>query len=54
MKYTYENNFYKVKFPILLRYAITSHKAQQGIISNKVVIKLRNSFASGLTCVMLL
>ncbi len=32
MKYTYENHFYKVKFPILLGYAITGHKVQQATI----------------------
>jgi len=54
MKYTNENNFYKVKFPILLGYVITGHKVQQATISNKVVIKVRNYSASGLTYVMLL
>jgi hypothetical protein len=54
MKYTNENNFYKVKFPILLGYVITGHKVQQATISNKIVIKVRNYFASGLTYVMLL
>jgi ABC-type uncharacterized transport system permease subunit len=52
MKYTYE--FYKVKFPILLGYATIGHKAHQATISNKVVIKVRNSFTLGLTYVMLL
>jgi hypothetical protein len=51
---TYENNFYKVRFPILLDNVIIGHKAQQATISNKVVIKVRNSFALGLTYVMLL
>jgi ATP-dependent DNA helicase PIF1 len=36
-----------------LGYAITSHKAQGATISIKVVIKVRNSFAQGLTYVML-
>ncbi len=34
-------------------YAITSHKAQGATISNKVVKKVRNSFAQGVTYVML-
>jgi ATP-dependent DNA helicase PIF1 len=46
--------FYKATFPILLGYAITSHKAEGATISNKVVIKVRNSFAQGVTYVMLL
>jgi hypothetical protein len=54
MKYTYENNNYKVKFPILLGYAIIGHKVHEATISNKVVIKVRIFFASGLTYVMLL
>ncbi len=54
MKYTYGKKNYKVKFPILLGYVIIGHKVQQAIISNKVVIKARNSFALGLRYVMLL
>jgi len=54
MKYTFGKKNYKIEFPILLGYAITGHKVQQPTISNKVVIKIRNSFASCLTYVMLL
>jgi hypothetical protein len=54
MKYTYEFIFYKVKFPILLGYATIGHKVHQATISNKGVINVRNSFALGLTYVMLL
>jgi hypothetical protein len=54
MKYTYGKKNYKLKFPILLGYVIIGHKVQQAIISNKVVIKARNSFALGLRYVMLL
>ncbi len=35
-------------------YVIIGQKAQQATISNKVIIKLLNSFAQGLTYVMLL
>jgi hypothetical protein len=53
-KYTYENNYYKVRFPILLCYVIIGQKVQQATISNKIVIKVRNSFPLGLTYGMLL
>jgi hypothetical protein len=49
MKYTFGKNNYKIEFPILLGYVITDHKVQRATISNKVVIKVRNSFASCLT-----
>jgi hypothetical protein len=51
-KYTYENNFYKAIFPIILGYAITSYKTQGTIISNKIIVKIQNAFAPSLTYVM--
>ncbi len=47
------NFFYKATFPIILSYAITGHKAQGTIISNKVIVNIQIAFAPSLTYVML-
>jgi ATP-dependent DNA helicase PIF1 len=43
----------KHHFFIVLAYAITGHKAQGATIKSKVNIDIKNSFALGLTYVML-
>jgi ATP-dependent DNA helicase PIF1 len=51
-KYTYDGYFYKASFPIILAYAMTSHKSQGATIATKVIIDIRKKFAHGLTYVM--
>jgi hypothetical protein len=52
-KYDSQGHFYKVSFPLMLGYAFTWHKSQGAMISSKVVIHIRESFAWGLMYVML-
>ena len=52
-KYTYERYYYKALFPIVLAYAMTSHKSQGATISTKAFVDIQNAFAPGLTYVVL-
>jgi ATP-dependent exoDNAse (exonuclease V) alpha subunit len=52
-KYTSETYNYSTSFSIVLTYAITGHKAQGATIKSKVIIDIKNSFALGLTYVIL-
>jgi ATP-dependent exoDNAse (exonuclease V) alpha subunit len=52
-KYDSQGHFYKTSFPLMLGYAITGHKSQGAMISSKVMIHIRESFARGLVYVML-
>jgi hypothetical protein len=51
--YDSQGHFYKASFLLMLVYAITRHKSQGAMISSKVVIHIRESFARGLVYVML-
>jgi ATP-dependent exoDNAse (exonuclease V) alpha subunit len=44
-KYDFLGHFYKTSFPLMLGYAITGHKSQGAMISSKVMIHIRESFA---------
>jgi hypothetical protein len=44
-KYGSQGHFYKTSFPSMLGYAITEHKSQGAMISSKVMIHIRESFA---------
>jgi len=52
-KYDSQGHFYKASFLLMLDYAITRHKSQGAMISSKVMIHIRESFARGLVYVML-
>jgi len=52
-KYDSQGHFYKASFPLMLGYAIIWHKSQDAMISSKVMIHVRESFARGLMYVML-
>jgi len=52
-KYTYDGYFYKASFPIILAYAMTSHKSQGATIATKVTIDIKNKdshLASHMSC----
>jgi hypothetical protein len=44
-KYDSQGHSYKTSFPLMLGYAITRHKSQGAMISSKVMIHIRESFA---------
>jgi ATP-dependent exoDNAse (exonuclease V) alpha subunit len=48
-----QGHFYKASFSLMLGYAIIGHKSQGAMISSKVMIHIRESFARGLVYVML-
>jgi ATP-dependent exoDNAse (exonuclease V) alpha subunit len=37
-KYTYDEYYYKTSFPIILAYAMTSHKSQGATIATKAIV----------------
>jgi ATP-dependent exoDNAse (exonuclease V) alpha subunit len=52
-KYTSKTCYYKASFFIVLAYATSGHKAQGATSKSKVIIDIKNSFALGLTYMML-
>jgi ATP-dependent exoDNAse (exonuclease V) alpha subunit len=44
-KYDFQGHFYKALFLLMLGYAIIGHKSQGEMISSKVMIHIRESFA---------
>jgi hypothetical protein len=52
-KYDSQGHFYKASYLLMLGYAITRHKSQGAMISSRVMIHIRESFARGLVYVML-
>jgi hypothetical protein len=44
-KYDSQGHFYKTSFPLMLGYAIIGHKSQGAMISSKMMIHIRESFA---------
>jgi hypothetical protein len=47
-KYDSQGHFYKASFLLMLGYIIIGHKSQGAIISSKVMIHIRESFAQEL------
>jgi ATP-dependent exoDNAse (exonuclease V) alpha subunit len=52
-KYTYDGYHYKTSFPIVLAYAMTSHKSHGATIARKVISDIKEAFALDVTYVML-